>query len=138
METRKEIKIMAIDFDGTLVEEGEPYPNFGEVIPYSIRCLRWLQNHGVKLILWTCREGKALEKALAMFDSINFTFNAVNDNINDPAISNITFTCRKIYADVYIDNRSLPNTDMHSFWKNMWNDIIEYVGSTDNIDMEEE
>ena len=46
--------IIAIDFDGTIVEH--KYPQMGRPIPFAIETLLQLQKENHKLILWTVRE----------------------------------------------------------------------------------
>lgn len=54
--------IIAVDFDGTIVEH--KYPAIGEEIPYAFVVLRELQEAGHKLILWTFRDGEYLNDAV--------------------------------------------------------------------------
>jgi hydroxymethylpyrimidine pyrophosphatase-like HAD family hydrolase len=49
--------IIAIDFDGTLVEH--KYPEIGKEIPFAFETLRRLQQDKHRLILWTVREGRS-------------------------------------------------------------------------------
>ena len=51
--------IIAVDFDGTIVEH--KYPAIGRELPFAIETLRKLQSERHKLILWTVREGGLLE-----------------------------------------------------------------------------
>lgn len=51
--------IIAIDFDGTLVEH--EFPDIGTEVPGAFYWLKEFQNAGAKLILWTIRDdGRAL------------------------------------------------------------------------------
>jgi hydroxymethylpyrimidine pyrophosphatase-like HAD family hydrolase len=54
--------IIAIDFDGTIVEHR--YPAIGKEMFFAFDTLKALQKDGHLLILWTCRHGKSLEEAL--------------------------------------------------------------------------
>ena len=54
--------IIAVDFDGTIVEN--KYPAIGEEMPFATDTLRMLINDRHQLILWTVREGKTLEDAI--------------------------------------------------------------------------
>ena len=47
--------IIAVDFDGTIVEHR--YPRIGEEIPFAIDTLKLLQQEKHRLILWSVREG---------------------------------------------------------------------------------
>lgn len=95
--------IYAVDFDGTLCTEN--WPEIGEPNTALIRRLIALKAQGNELILWTMREGKTLEQAVAWCKRHGLTFDAVNDNIerlkeqygNNP---------RKVFADVYIDDHN--------------------------------
>ena len=53
--------IIAVDFDGTIVEHR--YPRIGEEIPFAIDTLKLLQKEKHRLILWSVREGTLLEEA---------------------------------------------------------------------------
>lgn len=55
--------IVAFDFDGTITLQDE-YPNIGKPNIEVIKTIRDLQLNGVKVILWTCRDGAALEEAI--------------------------------------------------------------------------
>ena len=54
--------VIAVDFDGTIVKHR--FPAIGKEIPYAIKTLKLFQEKGHKLILWTYRTGKDLEKAV--------------------------------------------------------------------------
>jgi hydroxymethylpyrimidine pyrophosphatase-like HAD family hydrolase len=95
--------IIAVDFDGTIVEH--KYPSIGKEIPYAIKTLKLFQEKGHKLILWTYRHGKELGKAVEFCKKRGLIFYAVNSNFEGEEFDN-TFS-RKIYADIYIDDRNL-------------------------------
>lgn len=54
--------IIAVDFDGTIVEHR--YPAIGNEIPFAIETLKRLSEERHRLILWSVREGKLLEEAV--------------------------------------------------------------------------
>jgi hypothetical protein len=54
---------IAIDFDGTIVEHR--YPKIGNEIPFATDTLKMLIKDRHRLILWTVREGKLLDEAVA-------------------------------------------------------------------------
>ena len=56
-------RIIAVDFDGTLCYSN--WPELGEPNMPLIEYLRTQKKSGDKLILWTCRAGEALEKAVS-------------------------------------------------------------------------
>jgi len=95
--------IIAVDFDGTIVEHR--FPDMGKAIPNAIEVLKKLKADGHTLILWTYRSGEELKRAVKYCKRNGFEFYAVNNNSADE-----DFDCtysRKIYADLYIDDRNL-------------------------------
>ena len=54
--------IIAVDFDGTIVEHR--YPRIGEEIPFAVVTLKLLQQEKHRLILWSVREGALLDEAV--------------------------------------------------------------------------
>jgi hydroxymethylpyrimidine pyrophosphatase-like HAD family hydrolase len=95
--------IIAVDFDGTIVEH--KYPALGKEIPFAIKTLKLFQKKGHKLILWTYRSGKELDEAVKFCEDRGLVFHAVNNNYDGEEFDN-TYS-RKIYADIYIDDRNL-------------------------------
>jgi len=102
---------IAVDFDGTLCKN--EYPETGEPNYPLIEWLKEKQGAGALIILWTCREGELLEKAVEWCRGYGLIFNAVNDNVqqlkdlygNDP---------RKVGADIYIDDKNILVDDFIS------------------------
>ena len=68
--------IIAVDFDGTIVEHR--YPSIGREIPFAIETLKKLAKEGHRLILWTVREGRLLEEAVLFCRERGLEFYAVN------------------------------------------------------------
>ena len=100
--------IIAVDFDGTLCYSN--WPELGEPNRPLIEYLQAQQRSGNKLILWTCRAGEALEKAVSWCKDQNLTFDAVNDNLPE-VIEMYGTNSRKITCDYYIDDKAvLPAT----------------------------
>jgi hypothetical protein len=95
--------IIAVDFDGTIVQH--KYPKIGKEIPFAIKTLKLLQQKGHKLILWTYRSGKELEEAVKFCEEKGLFFHAVNNDYDGEEFDN-TYS-RKIYADIYIDDRNI-------------------------------
>jgi hydroxymethylpyrimidine pyrophosphatase-like HAD family hydrolase len=95
--------IIAVDFDGTIVEHR--YPKIGEEIPHAIKTLISLQNLGHSIILWSFRSGKELKEAVDFCKKRGLVFFAINNNTPDEVFD--PESSRKIYADVYIDDRNI-------------------------------
>lgn len=96
--------IVAVDFDGTLCDDKYPkigYPNRSLIA----NLIRW-QKAGDKIILWTCRQNKELSAAVASCEEWGLKFDAVNENLPE-VIEQYGTNCRKIAADLYIDDRSI-------------------------------
>ena len=96
--------IIAVDFDGTLCYSN--WPELGEPNRPLIKYLQAQQKSGNKLILWTCRAGEALEKAVSWCKDQNLTFDAVNDNLPE-VIEMYGNNSRKITCDYYIDDKAV-------------------------------
>lgn len=97
------IMIIAVDFDGTIVEH--KYPAIGKELPFAFETLKMLQKKQHQLILWTYRYGKELDEAVEYCKSKGVEFYAVNKSYPeeqyDPTIS------RKIHADLFVDDRNV-------------------------------
>ena len=96
--------IIAVDFDGTIVEH--KYPRIGNEIPFAIDTLKKLKNEHHKLILWSVREGKLLDDAVAFCRERGLEFYAVNRNYPEEQLGHDYFS-RKLKADLFIDDRNL-------------------------------
>lgn len=95
--------IIAVDFDGTIVEH--KYPEIGKEKPFAIQTLKRLQSERHMLILWTVREGKLLDEAVDFCRKRGLEFYAVNANNPDEQKKDSQSTpCRKLRADMYIDD----------------------------------
>lgn len=95
--------IIAVDFDGTIVEH--EYPKIGAPIPFAIETLLKLQQEGHQLILWSVREGDLLNEAVEYCKSKGLRFYAANKNYPEETIENIS--SRKLNAELFIDDRNL-------------------------------
>lgn len=91
--------IIAVDFDGTLCVNGMPNTAL-------IADLRAKQAQGHIIILWTCRTGQRLKEAITFLYRNGFAPNLVNQNAPQ-AIAMLKADPRKIYADVYIDDKNI-------------------------------
>jgi hydroxymethylpyrimidine pyrophosphatase-like HAD family hydrolase len=99
----KEHLTIAVDFDGTIVEDA--YPKIGKPMLFAFETLKMLQEKRHKLILWTYRSGRRLDEAVQFCQENGIEFYAVNksypEEVMDDTIS------RKINADVFIDDRNV-------------------------------
>lgn len=96
-------RIIAVDFDGTICKDR--YPDIGEANETLINMLVQCQENGEKLILWTCRQGIFLQEAICFCKAKGLEFDAVNQNLPE-IIEKYGSDSRKIYADLYLDDRA--------------------------------
>ncbi len=96
--------IIAVDFDGTIVQHR--YPKIGEEIPFAVDTLKLLQQEKHRLILWTVREGALLEEAVQWCKERGLEFYAVNRDFPEETEKVSNFS-RKVKADLFIDDRNL-------------------------------
>ena len=97
--------VIAIDFDGTIVEHR--YPSIGRELPFAIETLKKLTEEGHRLILWTVREGKLLDEAVSFCRERGLEFYAVNRDYPEEEKNRNNHFSRKLKADLWIDDRNL-------------------------------
>ncbi|MEO6346381.1 MAG: hydrolase [Aquaticitalea sp.] len=95
--------IIAVDFDGTIVDDA--FPKVGKARIFAFETLKRLQEDGHRLILWTYRSGVKLDEAVAFCEENGIVFYAVNKSFPEEQFD---FTkSRKIYSDLFIDDRNI-------------------------------
>ena len=97
--------IIAVDFDGTIVEHR--YPAIGKERPFATDTLKKLIKDGHRLILWTVREGRLLEEAVEFCRERGVEFYAVNRDYPEEEKEHNKHYSRKLKADVWIDDRNV-------------------------------
>ena len=115
--------LLAIDYDGIIVAEGH-WPDPGEPIPGAVDAINRLHNAGYCIIINTCRVGKAEQAMKTTLAKLGLKFCRINDNCPE-RIKRYETDCRKISADVYIDDRSLINPMKHLTWSQIADFIIK-------------
>lgn len=108
--------VIAVDFDDTIAKT--EYPKIIAPIPETIKFLREAKENGAEIILNTCREGKELQEALNWCKWNNVPIDRANEN--SPTRIKIWGDCRKIGADLYLDDKAC------SLWHDRrdWNDLM--------------
>lgn len=110
--------VVGVDFDGTICQEGY-FPDIGPEIPGAIETLKWLNSHGVNIILYTMRshdeDRDTLQEAIDFLKSRGVYLWAANYN---PDQQKWAPNSRKIYCDLYIDDRNIgiPKGDQGVDW----------------------
>lgn len=97
--------IIAVDFDGTIVEH--KYPRIGKEIPFAIATLKKLQEERNLLILWSVREGALLEEAIQFCRERGLEFYAINNDHPEEERGENYSCSRKLRADLFIDDRNV-------------------------------
>ena len=102
------MSIYAVDFDKTLTIGSYEFPDTGRPNIGLFHFLIEKQRSGHNIILWTCRAGRDLDVAVAYCRNMGLEFDAVNDNL-PKIIEAYSVNSRKVFADYYIDDRSVSN-----------------------------
>ena len=132
--------IIAVDFDGTIVEHR--YPEIGKEKAFAIATLKELQKDGHKLILWSVREGELLDAAVKWCEERGLRFHAVNCNIDEQISGSSRETnpqySRKPKAQLFIDDRNVGGMlDWGVIYELISNRITydEYLASQDTSEV---
>ena len=96
--------ILAIDFDGTIAELA--WPEVGALKKDADVFINILYNEGHTIIINTCRTGKYEGMAQDFLEHHGIKYHYINSN--DPELIKLyKQDCRKISADIYIDDKCL-------------------------------
>ena len=122
--------IIAIDFDGTIVQH--QYPEIGSEIPFATSTIRKLIEEQHQIILWTVRRGKLLQDAVDWCKERGIEFYAVNKSYPE---ENADSAYAKVNADLFIDDRNLGGLPdwgniyrmikENKTWRDIYSDIEE-------------
>lgn len=97
--------IIAVDFDGTIVEHR--YPEIGNERLFATDTLKALLREGHQLVLWTVREGKLLDDAIQWCRQRGIEFYAVNKDFPEEDVNKNMHYARKLRVDLFIDDRNV-------------------------------
>lgn len=101
--------IIAVDFDGTIVEN--KYPDIGDIIPGALCTLRRWKKAGHTIIINSCRAGLDEVKMEAWLIRNHVPHDFINRN--DPERTKLyECECRKISADFYVDDHDMSRIDL--------------------------
>lgn len=115
---------LAIDFDATIVVE--EYPNIGPLLPQAKKYINKLYEQGYYIIINTCRANDQELEAEDFLYKEGIHFHKLNEN-QPGRILQYGTDCRKISADLYIDDKNLgtlPN------WKTIYKLIRQHEPKT--------
>ena len=101
---------IAIDFDGTIIEEGFPFSD--KVLPHAVTFIKKIKEEmDCYISIWTCRQGWFEDEAKKILKDNRIPFDDINQG--NPQYNH----SRKIYAHVYIDDKSCTEVNWESFYK---------------------
>ena len=96
------MKIIAIDFDGTIVVKNDDvFSTDFVLLPNAKEVVTWIRDN-FYTILWTSRSGEVLQNALDFIGTEGLSLHNVNQNA--PFLD--FETSNKIYADLYVDDHN--------------------------------
>ena len=99
-------KIFCVDFDGTLCVHS--FPKEGAPNTEFIKMLIQHRKDGGQIILWTCRSGEDLQRAIDWSRGQGLEFDAVNSDVQEIKDSEYgKVKSIKPYADRYFDDRAV-------------------------------
>lgn len=108
--------IYAVDFDGTLCES--VFPGIGNPNMELISHLIKRRKQGNKIILWTCRVEERLQEAVEWCKRYGLEFDTVNENLPE-MVEQWGGESRKVFADVYIDDKAVNKPKYHIPYKSL-------------------
>lgn len=114
-----ESKVIAVDFDGTIVQN--KYPKIGKPLPFAFETLKLLQKEGHRLVMWTVRSGKSLEEAVEFCRQHGMEFYAINECYEGEEVKN-----RKLNADIFIDDRNVGGLPQ-------WGEIYQMISGKEKL-----
>ena len=109
-------KILAIDFDETIVDNGFPNIETAVLKLNAKEIINKLFDEGFYIIIWTCRSSEDhINDAINLLNNNGIKFHKINDNYPDLSFSPYP----KIYYDCIIDDKGLIDVD----WLEIYNFI---------------
>ncbi len=105
--------ILAVDFDGTVVDH--EYPKIGKLKTGAREALKAFKKKGHKIAIWTCRQGQEERDVREFLIEHDVPFDSINT-----AVPGADLGTRKIYADVYIDDKGIRFEDN-------WEEIKKFI-----------
>jgi len=114
--------VLAIDFDDTICLSD--YPALGMQRKGAAKFIQKLAKNNYGIVINTCREGIAVSDAIKWLHKNEIPYHYVNCNFPH-IIKHYGADCRKISADMYIDDKCLTGLPK---WKEIYAIINEKYG----------
>ena len=120
--------IIAIDFDGTIVQDN--YPEIGKPYPGAIEAINELYDSGYCIIINSCRAREQERDMIHWLERNDVLISHCGENCRE-LVCRYKTDCRKISADIYIDDKSLfaPSMENPNQWDNIKNLILLKYGT---------
>lgn len=112
---------ICVDFDNTLVDVN--YPTIIGIKQGARETLEWLRSIGVYIIISSCRYGEYEDEMRQYLVDHSIPYDSVNEN-NPSRIDKWHGDCRKMSADIYIDDKAYPIELSGGI---IWTDVQEYL-----------
>lgn len=134
--TLKFYKTIAVDFDGTLCEN--KFPDIGAPKPLVIEYIKRQAAAGAHIILHTCRENGTrralLDEAIRFCSEQGIELYAINENPDNkcPEEYGTGFDGRKVFADIYIDDKAVNVSEVEAAMQNAVQDEREGAANNEN------
>ncbi len=109
---------IAIDFDGTIVEEA--FPGIGKMKPEADKYINLLYREGHNILIFTCRTGSYEGDAENFLRRKGIEYHYINNNMPS-SIQYFKKDSRKLSADIYIDDKGILG--LPSTWEEIYNII---------------
>ncbi len=117
-----ELPIIAIDFDDTInVNGSDTYPECGTVRLWAKEVINFMHKLGIKIVIWTSRDVAYNQDEKKMYDHMSpmidwldandIHYDAINKSIQ---FAPYAYNGRKVYAHMYVDDRSFGWTGSHT------------------------
>lgn len=99
---------VAFDFDGTLCEN--KFPEIGEPKEDIVKLLKIFNENKWNIIIWTCRSNNYKDNMVDWLNDNKIPYDSINENPNNYFKNE----SRKIYADLYIDDKGIFTESVES------------------------
>lgn len=104
-------KVVAVDFDGTLVQ-GAEFPEIGELNEHLVYELVFGKYKDWKKVLYTHRSGHTLDLISSYLKNLEtqrgLKFDAINDNVQEVKDALHGGPIKKVWFDEFIDDKAIP------------------------------
>lgn len=114
--------VLAIDFDDTICKSN--YPETGKARKDAVKYMHKLIDKGYGIVINTCRNEVPLAKAIDWMYENDVPYHFINCNFPE-IIQSYSGDCRKISADMYIDDKCLMGLPK---WKKIYKIITKKFG----------